>query len=477
MKRRNATRNALLMSVLSMLLCVSMLVGTTFAWFTDSVTSGINKIQSGNLDLEVYYAYPSDVVDGDIPENAWKPVKADEAVFNEAALWVPGYTEVVFFKIDNVGSLAFQYQFKVDILNEVIGKTKDGADIRLSDYIQAYAAANADWAYKQLLFTDRNSVVNPPYAPDEFSDTLYVTANMDLCRADDPYTNALSLDHWQWLEPDETYYVTMALWMPTTVGNEANHNGTDIPSIDLGINVLATQYDWEEERDSFDHEYDEDAEYPVMNVADLKDALKNKENVTLGDDVKIDTNEDSESNSYGKTGLNITDGQIFDGNGNTLSVKGANGTWDSAVNITSGTIKNLTIDSGFRGVFVNHNGTAGHVTLQNVIIDGPTYTISCDQGTGNGLTAIDSTFNGWTSYAATIGNVEFEGCSFGAGAGYAFCRPYAPTSFVNCNFAAGYQMDARAAVTFENCTIGGVALTAENLATLVTGNTANATVK
>lgn len=263
MKRRNATRNALLMSVLSMLLCVSMLVGTTFAWFTDSVTSGINKIQSGNLDLEVYYAYPSDVVDGDIPENAWKPVKADEAVFNEAALWEPGYTEVVFFKIDNVGSLAFQYQFKVDILNEVIGKTKDGADIRLSDYIQAYAAANADWAYKQLLFTDRNSVVNPPYAPDEFSDTLYVTANMDLCRADDPYTNALSLDHWQWLEPDETYYVTMALWMPTTVGNEANHNGTDIPSIDLGINVLATQYDWEEEKDSFDHKYDASAAMPV----------------------------------------------------------------------------------------------------------------------------------------------------------------------------------------------------------------------
>ena len=214
-----------------------------------------------------------------------------------------------------------------------------------------------------------------------------------------------------------------------------------------------------------------------MNVADLKDALKNKENVTLGDDVKIDTNEDSESNSYGKTGLNITDGQIFDGNGNTLSVDGADGTWDSAVSITSGTIKNLTIDSGFRGVFVNHNGTAGHVTLQNVIIDGPTYTISCDQGTGNGLTAIDSTFNGWTSYAATIGTVEFEGCSFGEGAGYAFCRPYAPTAFVNCNFAAGYQMDARAAVTFENCTIDGVALTAENLATLVTGNTANATVK
>ena len=68
--------------------------------------------------------------------------------------------------------------------------------------------------------------------------------------------------------------------------------------------------------------------------------------------------------------------------------------------------------------------------------------------------------------------------SFGEGSGYAFCRPYARTEFVGCNFEAGYRVDPRAAVTFENCTIGGVALTADNLATLVTSGTiANATVK
>jgi hypothetical protein len=90
---------------------------------------------------------------------------------------------------------------------------------------------------------------------------------------------------------------------------------------------------------------------------------------------------------------------------------------------------------------------------------------------------LNSTFNGWTSYAATIGNVKFDGCSFGKGQGYAYCRPYAPTEFVNCTFAEGYQIDARAAVSFENCTIGGIALTAENLSTFVTGNLANVTVK
>lgn len=131
-----------------------------------------------------------------------------------------------------------------------------------------------------------------------------------------------------------------------------------------------------------------------------------------------------------------------------------------------------------RGIFVNHNSSnASKVYLENVVIDGTVYTISCDQGTNKGLEATNSTLNGWTSYAGTIGDVLFTNCYFGEGQGYAFCRPYAPTAFVGCEFEAGYEIDPRAAVTFENCTLNGVALTADNLSTLVTSNIANATVK
>ena len=52
MTNKKSTKRALLLSALSLLLCVSMLVGSTFAWFTDSVTSGQNTIQSGNLSPE-----------------------------------------------------------------------------------------------------------------------------------------------------------------------------------------------------------------------------------------------------------------------------------------------------------------------------------------------------------------------------------------------------------------------------------------
>ena len=207
---------------------------------------------------------------------------------------------------------------------------------------------------------------------------------------------------------------------------------------------------------------------------DINEALSSGTDYTFTEDVK---GTGVVSNSYGSTGINQINGGTIDGNGKTLEVS-LYGTWDSAINTTGGIIKNLTIAKGFRGIFVNHNSNnCSKVYIENVIIDGPTYTISCDQGTNNGLEAVGSTFNGWTSYAATIGDVKFTDCNFGEGAGYAFCRPYAPTEFVGCAFEAGYVLDACAKVTFENCTLGGVALTADNLATLVTSNTANATVK
>ena len=215
----------------------------------------------------------------------------------------------------------------------------------------------------------------------------------------------------------------------------------------------------------------EEATAVATSDTELREALKNNENVVLFNDINTT---DAESNGYGATGINVNGG-VLDGNGHTIEVEGATSTWDSAIAIKGGTIKNLIITKGFRGIFIK-NGTE-KVVLENVVIDGPTYTISCDQAGKQGIEAYNSTFNGWTSYAGTIGTAKFDGCSFGEGAGYAYCRPYAPTEFINCDFEENYSLDARATVTFHNCTIAGAALTAENLSTLVTGNIANASVK
>ena len=212
--------------------------------------------------------------------------------------------------------------------------------------------------------------------------------------------------------------------------------------------------------------------HPVA-PAEINAAIKDGSDYTFDEDVKgLATS----SNAYGKTGISQINGGTIDGDGHTLEVPDAKGTWDSAINTTGGTIKNLTVAAGFRGIFISHNSTnCSKVYIENVVIDGPVYTISCDQGTNNGLEAVGSTFKGWTSYAATLGEVKFTECSFGEGAGYSYCCPYAPTTFVECEFEAGYQMDPRAAVVFVDCTVDGQALTTDNLSSLVISNIQNVT--
>ena len=221
-----------------------------------------------------------------------------------------------------------------------------------------------------------------------------------------------------------------------------------------------------------------DCIWEVSNADDLVAALEAGFDVTFTNDIKIDPA--SMSNAYGATGINVKSGQTIDGNGYTLNIQGAGGTWDSGINTTGGVIKNITVTGSFRGIFINHTSEYSEkVVLENVTIggNGTVYTISCDQGLYQGIEAINCTFNGWTSFAATAGDAKFVNCSFGEGSGYAYCRPYAPTSFVGCDFEDGYQMDPRAAVTIETCTLGDVALTTSNLTELVISNLPNVTIE
>ena len=128
MTNRKTTRRALVMSILSLLLCLSMLIGTTFAWFTDSVTSANNIIKSGNLDVELYYQ-----VEG---QSDWTKVTASTSVFMENALWEPGHTEVVKLKVVNEGTLALKYTLGVNIASETGSVNKEGKSFLLSDYIK-----------------------------------------------------------------------------------------------------------------------------------------------------------------------------------------------------------------------------------------------------------------------------------------------------------------------------------------------------
>lgn len=230
MTNSKSTKRALLASVLSMLLCVAMLVGSTFAWFTDSVTSGKNKIVAGNLDVELEYTTDF---------NEWKTVEDATDLFKKDALWEPGHAEVVYLRMRNTGTLALKYKFGMNIVSEPEATNVNGDKFKLSQYLQ-YGVVEG----QQSAFADRNAAIAAVANPTSLA--AYSKEGTMLAKA-------------------EPQYLALVVFMPETVGNEANYRGDVIPAIELGLNLVATQTP--DESDSFGNQYDEKAEYPI--VADI----------------------------------------------------------------------------------------------------------------------------------------------------------------------------------------------------------------
>lgn len=369
MTKQKSTKRALLMSALSLLMCVSMLIGSTFAWFTDEVTSGKNKIQAGNLDVELDY---KKVVDGVATE--WTTVKDKTDIFNPNALWEPGHVEVVYLRVSNLGSLELKYQLGVNVYNEVIGKTEDGKDIKLSDHL-VFKTVETD-AF--TTYTDREAVKLAAGTEKGLKDYNGKTTALEVGGED---------------------YVTLIVYMPETVGNEANYRGTDVPTIELGINLYATQYT--AESDSFGKDYDEDAwvdGMKVYNAADLVSALANEDKVILVNDIAttdvIELKKDVAINLNGKTlsaSLDVSD--------------------DVEISIENGTIANT--NQSVSGIQVNK----GNVTLSNVEIASARHAVRVEGGnvTINGGTYKTTGGNGLTQHALNVSdgaNVTVNGGTF-----------------------------------------------------------------
>lgn len=212
---------------------------------------------------------------------------------------------------------------------------------------------------------------------------------------------------------------------------------------------------------------------------DIQSALANGDNVILTDDITTDY-EFAKTNliAGGSAGMIQSAGTVIDGAGKTFTAEGVNraaaenNPWSSRSDYASvlytegGTIKNITLTGAFRGIF---SWTLKEdLYLENVVIDGPTYTINTDDtSSGYSIYANNCEFYGWTSYSEGHTVARFTDCKFGEGAGYAFMRPFSVTEFIGCEFEAGYEISAKADVTFENCTIGGVAVTDANVADFV----------
>ena len=265
MKRKNTTRNALFTSIISLLLCVSMLVGTTFAWFTDEVVSGNNVIAAGNLNVELYNSIGIDES---------KKVSNTTPLFEEVTLWEPGVVAYENLTVANVGTLALQYQLTMNITGE---NTVKDTNYKLSDVLKIAVVEGG------IEGATREAVLQEVADSGASWETLKTKALSGQLTADTADTVGLVI-YWQPTANDNNWNLN---------NGKTTSNGAKTLQITLGINLFATQL--QHEKDSFDETYDKDAalEIPEIKVetptADaLLAALKAGETAVLTSDLTLD---------------------------------------------------------------------------------------------------------------------------------------------------------------------------------------------
>ena len=246
MNESTKTKKALRGSLFALFLCIVLLIGTTFAWFTDTASTGVNKIQSGKLDVELEYSTDME---------HWNTVTSSTKLFDDKTLWEPGVTELVYLRVKNNGNLALKYQMAVNPnFSCTTGTNVNGESYKVWDYLkigtadvtEKIATREAAWSAIENNATKMNAVT--------------------------------SLDNGNLAPNGQSNIMALVIYMPTDVGNEANAKSTKITGSDkasyfswFGVNVYATQDTVES--DSFDNEYDKNAPTKFTTISSSSETL------------------------------------------------------------------------------------------------------------------------------------------------------------------------------------------------------------
>ena len=226
------TRHSLLTSATALLLCFVMLVGTTFAWFTDEVTSSSNVIKTGTLRVELDWAKQK--------SGPWLNAEFayNEPIFNYDR-WEPGYTEVRYLKVTNEGDLAFKYEMFINPTGDV-GPLADVIEVSYdivsgNEKFSEPTAQNKNGSLKKVgtlaqLINSNKAVGGGVLLPEKAEKDGYYTKEIIVC---------------------------VAFHMQESAGNEYQDKSI---GDSFGINLYATQFDYE--KDSFDNSYDDEATWP-----------------------------------------------------------------------------------------------------------------------------------------------------------------------------------------------------------------------
>lgn len=198
---------ALALSLCIIILWSVMGTGTSLAWFSDKSNEVNNIFHGADFDMDVSY------FDG----TEYKTLTSETKLFDDNALYEPGYTQIVYLKVKNNGTLPFYFNTSINVREYKVTTNVWGQPLNLKDYLRfSIASANSHESLVSLLDTrDKVKALKTEKL------TSYATEKVEL-------------------GPDGEMYIALVLRMPEAVGNEANYDVTT-PWVKLGITVEATQ--------------------------------------------------------------------------------------------------------------------------------------------------------------------------------------------------------------------------------------------
>ncbi len=436
MTEKKRKRRSPIGSVVAIMICFSLLLGTTFAWFTDEVNSTKNIIQAGNLDVELVHTNAKGTNET-VEEGT--PLFLDKN--GDPILWEPGVVAWENFTVKNVGSLALWFDLSVlyEDLNCVVVDSAE-TEYVLSDVLKVAIVEGKE------VSGDREAVIN------SIDDNAWMTLEE---LAEEKYSDSLEAGK-------EKSYGTVIWWEQTAADNNWNVNndkttksfgkydvkdGDDL-QINLGIELHATQQP--HESDSFDEKYDEDAKpvSPILvnSVATLVAALNNAEegavivldaaeygSVAIESELKNVTIQGSEGANVrlniGSTAIlndvTITDLNVTYVDSSSAYVDGGAINIDAGADVNNLVIENSTFNgTGGRSCVVGCSEPTAEITLSNCVIDGPKYVVYGSAPVAK-LTIEDCEIKNISSWVAmlnagdsvgaklTISDCDFDKCTGG----------------------------------------------------------------
>lgn len=209
-KKKPYKKIALALSLCFLIVWGILGTGASLAWFTDTSPELNNIFHFADFQLSVSHR---------TEDGTWEVVDSETKIFDENALYEPGYVQVVYLKVDNLGDRPFSFHTAVNVNDCVIATNVFGQKFMLQDFLK-FGVTASDTEIEM-----DNSVA--------IRDKAVEIANM-------PLHNYYETDN-AVLDAGSTKYIALIVRMPEEVTNVANYRGETIPKVELGITVKAEQ--------------------------------------------------------------------------------------------------------------------------------------------------------------------------------------------------------------------------------------------